>query len=142
MTEFTPGLSLLGGALIGIAAVLLMALYGRIAGMSGMIQGLLPPVAKDWRWRAAFLAGAVLAPVVITAVSGWRPEFSSDTPALWLVIGGVITGLGVQLGSGCSSGHGVCGMARLSKRSIVATLCFMASTGVTVYVIRHVIGGL
>lgn len=142
MTEFTPGLSLLGGALIGVAAVLLMALYGRIAGMSGMIQGLLPPVAKDWRWRAAFLAGAVLAPVVITAVSGWRPEFNSDTPALWLVIGGVITGLGVQLGSGCSSGHGVCGMARLSKRSIVATLCFMASTGVTVYVIRHVIGGL
>ncbi|RRH73794.1 YeeE/YedE family protein [Falsigemmobacter faecalis] len=141
MTEFTPLLSMTGGALIGFAAVLLMAFHGRIAGISGMLQGLLPPFAKDWGWRAAFLGGAIAAPVLIAALTGWRPEFVAPTPNLWLVIGGLIVGVGVQFASGCTSGHGVCGMSRLSIRSILATLTFMFSTGVTVYVVRHILGG-
>lgn len=141
MTEFTPLTSLAGGALIGLAAVLLMMFHGRIAGMSGMLQGLLPPFAKDWGWRAAFLGGAVLAPVVIAALTGWRPAFLSETPSLWLMIGGVIVGAGVQLASGCTSGHAVCGVSRFSPRSIVATISFMITTTITVYVIRHLIGG-
>lgn len=141
MTEFTPILSLLGGALVGLAAVLLMALHGRIAGMSGMLQGLLPPFAKDWGWRAAFLLGAALAPVVISLATGWRPEFQAATPTFWLIIGGLIVGAGVQLASGCTSGHGICGMARLSIRSLLATASFMLSTAVTVFVIRHILGG-
>ncbi len=140
MTQFTPWLSLAGGALIGLAAVLLMAFHGRIAGLSGILSGVLPPVAADWHWRAAFLAGAVLAPMLLVA-SGVTIAFDSPTPRFWLVIGGLIVGIGVQLGSGCSSGHGVCGMARLSPRSIVATVVFMAATAVTVYIIRHVLGG-
>ena len=141
MTEFTPLMSLAGGALIGLSAVLLMLFHGRIAGMSGMLQGLLPPFAKDWGWRAAFMAGAVLAPALIIWLTGWHPAFLSETPDLWLIIGGLIVGAGVQLASGCTSGHGICGNARLSPRSIVATLSFMASTAVTVFVIRHILGG-
>lgn len=141
MTEFTPWLSMTGGALIGLAAVLLMAFHGRIAGMSGMLQGILPPFAKDWGWRAAFLIGAILAPMLIAAASGWKPDFAAPTPTLWLIIGGLIVGAGVQLASGCTSGHGVCGIARFSTRSIVATLTFMITTAATVYVIRHIIGG-
>lgn len=141
MTEFTPFMSLAGGALIGLAAVLLMMFHGRIAGMSGMLQGLLPPFAKDWGWRAAFLAGAVLAPVVIVVLTGWRPDFVSQTPTLWLIIGGLIVGAGVQLASGCTSGHAVCGVSRFSTRSIVATVSFMVTTTITVYVIRHLLGG-
>ena len=141
MTEFTPWLSMAGGGLIGLAAVLLMAFHGRIAGISGMLQGVLPPFAKDWAWRAAFLGGAIAAPVFIGLVSGWRPEFSTRVPNLWLVIGGLMVGVGVQFASGCTSGHGVCGMSRLSIRSLLATLTFMLTTGVTVFVVRHVIGG-
>ncbi|MGI6244544.1 MAG: YeeE/YedE family protein [Pseudochelatococcus sp.] len=142
MTEFTPWLSLAGGVLIGLSAVLLMALHGRIAGITGILSGLLPPGAGDRAWRAAFLAGAVIAPALIAAVSGRAIPFESPTPAVWLAIGGLIVGVGVHFGGGCTSGHGVCGMARLSRRSIVATLTFMASTALTVFVIRHVIGGL
>lgn len=141
MTEFTPYLSMAGGALIGLAAVLLMAFSGRIAGLSGMLQGILPPVAVDWAWKAAFLAGAVLAPMLIFVLTGWRPEFSAPVPKAWLVVGGLIVGVGVQFASGCTSGHGVCGMARLSKRSILATITFMLTTAATVYVIRHLLGG-
>ena len=141
MTEFTPWLSLSGGALIGLAAVLLMAFHGRIAGLSGMLQALLPPVAQDWGWRAAFLLGAILAPSVIGWLTGWRPDFQVMTPTPWLIIGGLIVGAGVQLGAGCTSGHGVCGMARLSQRSILATITFMITTAATVYIIRHIFGG-
>lgn len=141
MTEFTPWLSLAGGGLIGLAAVLLMAFHGRIAGISGMLQGLMAPINRDWGWRAAFLAGAVLAPALIALLTGWRPAFQSVTPPVWLVIGGLIVGAGVQLASGCTSGHAVCGLSRLSTRSIVATVSFMISTAVTVFVIRHLLGG-
>ena len=141
MTEFTPLLSLLGGTLIGLSAVLLMAFSGRIAGMTGILTGLLPPVASDWPWRAAFIAGAIVAPMLILAVSNEAIGFESPVPSPWLAISGLIVGVGVYFGSGCTSGHGVCGMARLSPRSIAATAIFMATTTATVFVIRHVLGG-
>lgn len=141
MTEFTPLLSLLGGTLIGLSAVLLMAFNGRIAGMTGILTGLLPPLANDRPWRAAFIAGAIVAPMLILAVSNEAIKFESPVPAPWLAISGLIVGVGVYFGSGCTSGHGVCGMARLSPRSIAATAIFMATTTATVFVIRHVLGG-
>lgn|SRR5690606_19656748 len=142
MAEFTPVASLFGGALIGVAAVLLMAFHGRIAGMTGILSGLLPPFSNDWTWRAAFIAGAIAAPALIIAIAG-EPviPFESAVPAPWLVIGGLIVGIGVYFGSGCTSGHGVCGLARVSPRSIAATLTFMASTALTVFIVRHLLGG-
>ncbi len=144
MTEFTPWLSLAGGALIGLSAVLLMALHGRIAGMTGIMSGLIPPLSgsRDWDWRAAFLAGAIAAPALLVGVFGSEfVQFASRTPTPWLILGGMTVGVGVHFASGCTSGHGVCGIARLSPRSITATLIFMASTTATVFVIRHVFGG-
>lgn len=141
MTEFTPWLSLLGGGLIGLAAVLLMALHGRIAGMTGVLTGLIPPMSSEWGWRAAFLVGAIAAPALIVGQTGQAIAFDSSTPALWLVLGGLVVGLGVHFGSGCTSGHGVCGIARLSPRSLVATATFMIATAITVYVVRHLLGG-
>lgn len=141
MTEFTPLLSLLGGTLIGLSAVLLMAFNGRIAGMTGILTGLLPPVVSDWPWRAAFIAGAIVAPMLILAVSNEAIGFESSVPPPWLAISGLIVGVGVYFGSGCTSGHGVCGMARLSPRSVAATAIFMATTTATVFVVRHVLGG-
>ncbi|GHA18585.1 membrane protein [Devosia pacifica] len=142
MTEFTPFASLFGGALIGLSAVLLMAFNGRIAGMTGIVAGIIPPLETGWMWRAAFLAGAILAPALLVGAFGDTVGFDSPTPVAWLIAGGIIVGIGVQFGSGCTSGHGICGIARLSPRSIVATLTFMASTAATVFVIRHVLGGL
>jgi uncharacterized membrane protein YedE/YeeE len=138
-TLFTPWSSLAGGALIGLAAVLLMAFLGRIAGMTGILSGVVPPGASDWPWRAAFLAGAITAPALIVALGG-QVEFDVPVSTAALVAGGLIVGIGVTYGSGCTSGHGVCGIARLSPRSIVATLVFMAAAFATVFVVRHVIG--
>lgn len=143
MTEFTPVASFLGGTIIGLAAVLLMAVHGRIAGMTGILAGLLPPLAADWAWRAAFIAGAIGAPALIVALAGRSAiAFESGVPALWLVAGGLLVGIGVHFASGCTSGHGVCGLARLSPRSMAATVTFMAATAATVFVVRHVLGGL
>ncbi|MEO8685106.1 MAG: YeeE/YedE family protein [Devosia sp.] len=142
MTEFTPLLSLAGGTLIGFSAILLMAFNGRIAGMTGILTGLLPPVAADWPWRAAFIAGAIVAPLLILAVSKQAIGFDSPVPTPWLAVSGLVVGVGVYFGSGCTSGHGVCGMARLSPRSIAATAIFMATATATVFVVRHVLGGL
>ncbi len=139
MTEFTPWASLAGGVLIGLSAVLLMALHGRIAGMTAILGGIIPHFPTDWAWRAAFLAGAVVAPMAWVA-AGNRIAFAVPLSMPTLVVGGVIVGIGVTYGSGCTSGHGVCGMARLSPRSIVATLVFMAFSISTVFVVRHVIG--
>lgn len=138
-TEFTPWLSLGGGILIGSAAVLLMALQGRIAGMTGILTGVIPPVATDWAWRAAFLVGAILAPALFIAAGG-HVEFAVPPSTIALIIGGLIVGVGVYFGSGCTSGHGVCGMARLSPRSIAATAVFMLAAFVTVFVTRHLLG--
>jgi uncharacterized membrane protein YedE/YeeE len=140
MTDFTPFQSLLGGALIGLSAVLLMVLHGRIAGMTGILTGVIPPVSAEWRWRAAFLAGAVMAPLLYLTAGG-QIAFSVPVSTLALVVGGFLVGIGVHFGSGCPSGHGICGIARLSPRSFVAVATFMVSAFATVFIIRHVIGG-
>lgn len=140
ITDFTPYQSLGGGLLIGLSAVLLMAFNGRIAGMTAIFGGVLPPYEANNGWRLAFLAGAVLAPILYLAAGGVVP-FAVPVSTGAMIIGGFLVGIGVTYGSGCTSGHGVCGMARLSRRSIVATLTFMATTAVTVYIMRHVIGG-
>jgi len=140
ITTFTPYASLFGGVLIGLSAVILMAFNGRIAGMTAMLGGVLEPRNPDSRWRLAFLAGAILAPFVAT-LAGAEFPFASPTTGALLALGGVIVGVGVTYSSGCTSGHGVCGMARLSPRSIVATLTFMATTFATVTLIRHGFGG-
>lgn len=140
-TAFTPWASLAGGALIGLAAVLLMLVAGRVMGATGIVAGLIRPVSSgDFVWRAALLLGMVSGPLAVAVVSGEMPAVQVPVSLPMLGVGGLIVGLGASWGSGCTSGHGVCGMARLSPRSIVATLTFMATTFVTVYLVRHVIG--
>lgn len=140
MTDFTPLESLFGGALIGLSAVLLMAFHGSIAGMTGILTGVIPPLSSEWRWRAAFLAGSVLAPLLYIAIGG-QIAFSVPVPTFALVIGGFLVGIGVHFGAGCPSGHGICGIASLSPRSIIAVATFMVTAFATVFIIRHVIGG-
>ena len=140
ITEFTPIEATVGGFLIGLSAVALMALNGRIAGMTGILGNLLPPVPTDWQWRAWFLAGAVVAPIGYLALTGTAPAVALPVDLSMVVISGLVVGFGVTFSSGCTSGHGVCGIARLSPRSIVATATFMITTFATVFVVRHVIG--
>jgi len=141
-TEFTPWMSLGGGVLIGLAATLLMLVQGRIFGATGVLAGLVQPTSRaDFTWRAILLAGMVSGPLAVLALTGAMPTINVPVSNTMLIVGGLIVGIGGTFGSGCTSGHGVCGMARLSPRSLAATLTFMASTGVTVYVVRHVIGG-
>ncbi|MFL1485112.1 YeeE/YedE family protein [Marinobacter sp. LN3S78] len=136
---FTPVSALTGGALIGLAAVAFLLLNGRIAGISGIVGGLLRPQAGDVGWRLAFVAGLVLAPVIWT-VAWAAPELTIAASYPILVIAGLIVGISTRYGSGCTSGHGVCGISRLSPRSLVATVCFMATGFATVYVARHLLG--
>jgi uncharacterized membrane protein YedE/YeeE len=138
-TEFTPWLSLAGGVLIGFSAIMLMVFNGRIAGMTGIMTGIIPPLSTDWPWRIAFLAGAIIAPVLFL-IAGGEIAYSVPVSLPLLALGGLIVGIGVYFGAGCTSGHGVCGMARLSPRSIAATVTFMIATGITVYVVRHIAG--
>ena len=139
MSNFTPLSGAIGGALIGLSAVLLMLAAGRIAGISGIFGGLF--AAADRGWRLAFLAGLVLAPFA-AMFAGYRVPMP-EMPGSWTLIaaGGLLVGFGTRLAGGCTSGHGVCGIARLSPRSIVATGVFMAAAVATVAVMRHVIGG-
>jgi uncharacterized membrane protein YedE/YeeE len=140
-TSFTPFASLLGGALIGSAAVLLMFAAGRIMGATGVLAGFLSPVSwNDWSWRAALLAGMVSAPALYVAITGSMPALEVPSSLPMLILGGILVGIGVTFASGCTSGHGVCGLARLSRRSLAATLTFMIFTAATVFVVRHVIG--
>lgn len=132
--------ALLGGSLIGIAAVALMAFHGRIAGMTGILTGVILPKG-DWDWRLAFLVGAIAAPIAIALLTGSTLPLQADIPAWAIALGGLLVGIGVTFGGGCTSGHGVCGIARLSGRSFIATVTFMAATFVTVFVVRHVLGG-
>lgn len=140
MENFTPLSSLIGGALIGGAATLLLLLNGRIAGIAGILGGLLPAEKGDATWRLLFLAGLAIGAFVYAALSGGAPLVIDATVPM-LIAGGLITGFGARLGGGCTSGHGVCGLGRLSARSLAATCVFMAATFVTVLVVRHVIGG-
>jgi uncharacterized membrane protein YedE/YeeE len=140
ITHFTPLASLAGGLMIGLAAALLLLANGRVAGISGIVGGLLRPARGDIAWRLAFLGGLFVAPLVWLAMQAMPPAQIDHTPAL-LAVSGLLVGLGTRFGSGCTSGHGVCGIARLSPRSLVATLCFMAAGFITVFVTRHVLGG-
>jgi uncharacterized membrane protein YedE/YeeE len=140
-TVFTPFASFGGGLLIGLGAVLLMLGLGRILGATGIMSGLVfAENREEFSWRAAMVAGMVLAPGLIFLVTGQMPELSVPVSPLMIVIGGVLVGLGASLGSGCTSGHGVCGLSRLSLRSIVAVPTFMATATMTVFLIRHVFG--
>ncbi|MCV3272789.1 YeeE/YedE family protein [Roseobacter sinensis] len=141
-TEFTPLWSLGGGVLIGLAATLLMATLGRIMGATGILAGaLMPPSKSEFAWRAAVLAGMISGPLVIFALSGAMPVVQIPVSISMLTLGGLVVGVGVTFASGCTSGHGVCGMARLSPRSLVATSTFMLFTGATVFAVRHLWGG-
>jgi uncharacterized membrane protein YedE/YeeE len=139
--NFTPWPALAGGALIGLSAALFILLNGRIAGITGIIGGLFKPVKGDAAWRMAFTLGLVIAPIV-WLLFGKLPEITIDADYELLVVAGLIVGFGARLGSGCTSGHGVCGISRLSPRSIVATLAFMGTGFLTVFVARHLLGGL
>jgi uncharacterized membrane protein YedE/YeeE len=141
MENFTPVSALLGGILIGLSATLLLLASGRIAGISGILGGLLVPKAGEAGWRLAFLLGLIAAPLLYAAVAGGLPPITVTSSTALLAAGGLLVGFGSRLGSGCTSGHGVVGLARLSPRSFVATGTFLAAAMVTVFVTRHVIGG-
>jgi uncharacterized membrane protein YedE/YeeE len=137
--HFTPGSAFAGGLLIGLAAAWLVLFDGRVLGASGVLAGLVPPREGDSSWRLALLAGLVAAPVIA------QPLIHPSAPgiganAVTLVAGGALVGFGTWLGAGCTSGHGVCGLARLSLRSLAATAAFMAAGFVTVFIVRHVVG--
>ncbi|HEY3178843.1 MAG TPA: YeeE/YedE family protein [Casimicrobiaceae bacterium] len=138
-TSFTPWSALIGGLIIGIAAAMLALLNGRVAGISGIVGGLLHPSFPDDNWRAAFIAGLVVAPVLYATFAS-LPPIIVESGYPMLVIAGLLVGVGTRYGAGCTSGHGVCGLSRLSLRSIVATVAFMLAGFATVYVVRHVIG--
>ena len=140
MENFIPVSALVGGVIIGGAASLLLLLNGRVAGISGILGDLLSPVRGEALWRLTFLVGLVFGTFAWTIAAPNAP-LVVDASVPLLIIGGFLTGLGARLGGGCASGHGVCGLGRISKRSIVATLCFMLTCGITVFVMRHVIGG-
>lgn len=140
-TAFTPWASLGGGALIGLAAVLLMAVHGRIFGATGILAGLLRVNdPADWALRAAIVAGMATGPLVFLLATGQMPVIERPVPTWAILVGGLIVGVGVSYGGGCTSGHGVCGNARFSRRSLVATVTFMATAIATVFVIRHLLG--
>ena len=135
---FTPGSALAGGVMIGLAALLFAGVVGRIAGISGIVGGMLHPLRGDIGWRAAFLAGLIGAPLAYRLAGGNWP-LQLDASGATLVAAGLLVGWGTRLGSGCTSGHGVCGLARRSPRSLAATLMFMATGFATVLVVRHVL---
>jgi uncharacterized membrane protein YedE/YeeE len=140
MAEFTPWTSLAGGILIGLASAIVLFTQGRVAGVSGICGAVLRPTAGDWAWRVAFVAGlvgsgALLSPSFPAAFS------TAGVPSSgWLIAAGLLVGFGTRLGNGCTSGHGVCGVARMSPRSLMATGTFMFTAGVTVYLMRHLLG--
>lgn len=131
---------LVGGLLIGASAVLLLLGNGRIAGISGIAGGLLGPFGRDTLWRGAFLVGLLLGPILYRMQAGHWPEVRMDASWPMLIVAGLLVGYGTRLGSGCTSGHGVCGMARLSPRSITAVAIFMVMAAATVFIVRHGIG--
>ena len=133
---FTPWSALIGGMLIGLAAAMFALLNGRIAGISGVLGGLLKPTRGDVGWRVAFIGGLVVAPLVYGLFAA-LPAVQIDASYLALVVAGLLVGVGTRYGAGCTSGHGVCGLSRLSPRSLVATLTFMGAGFLTVFVLRH-----
>ena len=141
MDNFTPFSALAGGSLIGLAAALLLLINDRIAGISGILGGVAGASVGEAAWRVAFIAGLMLSPVAYAASGATLPRISISQSVGILIIAGLLVGFGTRLGSGCTSGHGVCGLARGSRRSLVATAVFMGAAILTVFVSRHVIGG-
>ena len=140
MENFTPVSSLLGGILIGIAATLMLAVYGRITGISGILGGLLFPAGGDTLWRALFVIGLLTGPVLYLLATGGPIDWVPQASPLAMVVAGLLVGYGTRMGSGCTSGHGICGIASVSKRSFVAPGVFMLTAIVTVFMVRHVLG--
>ena len=134
--HFTPWSSLTGGLLIGAATAMLLLFNGRIAGISGIVGGLMRPVAGDIGWRMAFVLGLLGAPLMYGLAAG-LPAVRVDADVTTLVVAGLLVGVGTRYGSGCTSGHGVCGLSRLSPRSLAATASFMLAGFVTVFIVRH-----
>ena len=146
MENFTPVSGLIGGAMIGLASALLVLLHGRIAGISGILGSALQgpgtgEAREEFPWRVAFLIGLIVGPLVVAAVQGAPTPVHLQAAWPGLIVAGLLVGFGTRMGGGCTSGHGVCGMARLSQRSIVATVTFMLVAGITVFVLRHMVGG-
>lgn len=139
--SFTPVPSFLGGMILGIAAALYVLLHGRILGISGIVFGLMHPKDGDRSWRIALILGLITAPLLAALFFEIRPIVEVDADWFAILLAGLLVGFGTQYGSGCTSGHGICGLSRLSPRSLVATLSFMTAGFLTVYVIRHLIGG-
>ena len=140
-TLFTPFTSFGGGLLLGLSAALLMLGLGRIMGASGIFWGVLFPTSQtEFAWRFAMVLGMISAPVVLFAVTGTMPDIDVPISPVMVAIGGLIVGFGASLGSGCTSGHGICGLPRLSVRSLVAVPTFMTTAAITVFLIRHVFG--
>ncbi len=137
--HFTPWSSLIGGILIGLATAIFLLLVGRIAGISGILGGLLRPARGDVAWRIVFMAGLIISPVLFGLFND-LPPVQVDAGTSTLVIAGLLVGIGTRYGSGCTSGHGVCGLSRRSPRSLVATAAFMLAGFVTVFVVRHLLG--
>lgn len=133
-------LALIGGAMIGLSAVILMAIRGDIMGISGIVSRLLPPRPADWSWRVYFITGVLLAPLLYAGITGAMPTVEITTNPLLLMSGGLLVGIGTVTGNGCTSGHGVCGLSRFSSRSLVATCTFMATAFATVFLTRHLLG--
>ena len=133
-------MALIGGALIGVSAVLLMGLTGRIAGISGIVGGLLPPnPARDRSWRLALIGGLLTVHILLRLLTGDNPIGATTVGLAVLIPAGLLVGIGTALGGGCTSGHGICGLARISTRSFVAVVTFMAAAMLTVFVARHVL---
>jgi uncharacterized membrane protein YedE/YeeE len=140
LNHFTPLSALIGGLLIGTAATLFVLFSGRIAGISGIVGGLLRPLAGDVAWRIAFVLGLLMAPLLYRLIAP-LPNLQIDAGYPLLIVAGMLVGIGTRYGAGCTSGHGVCGLSRLSPRSGVATVVFMSAGVVTVFVVRHLLGG-
>jgi len=142
MANFTPISAAIGGALIGLSAALLMLLNGRIAGVTGIFAGLIEPQGNDGAWRAAFVVGLVAAPLPAALIGYTVPIPQMPTSTITIAVAGLLVGFGTRLSNGCTSGHGICGIARLSPRSIVATAIFMTAAIIVVALTRHtIIGG-
>ncbi len=139
--HFTPWASLIGGLLLGVASAVFILINGRILGISGILGGLLPPKVGDISWRVAFLLGMLAAPTVFMALApaGFATEPRIDAGFWTVILAGLLVGIGTRYASGCTSGHGVCGLSRLSPRSLVATLSFMGTGFFIVYIVRHIV---
>jgi uncharacterized membrane protein YedE/YeeE len=140
MEHFTPVSATIGGVLIGISAATLWLANGRIAGISGIVGGFWTARTGEIAWRIAFLTGLIAAPLIYALAAGAPPHITIAVPLPLIMIAGLLVGFGTRLGGGCTSGHGVCGLARFSRRSLVATGLFMATAIVTSFVLRHLIG--